>query len=74
MRDRIGTSGALLVGATWQAFLRYVPPPPLVSLETGLAALLLVLNLRDLGRCIRFIGTTVRSLAKQRRRKPASQP
>jgi hypothetical protein len=46
--------GAILVASTAGTLLKNVPLPPLLSIETGLALLLLVLNLTDISNLLGF--------------------
>jgi hypothetical protein len=52
--------GWLLIYFAWLLFFRYVPPPPLLSIETLIAALLVLLHLGDIATCLRFIGQALR--------------
>jgi hypothetical protein len=60
--------GLFLVGLISRAFFRYVPLPPLLSIETALAALLLLLNLKDIANCARFAGRSLRNMRPKKRR------
>lgn len=57
--------GVMLVVLVWREFFRWVPAPALVSVESALAALLLLLNLKDLASCGRFISQSLRSTKRK---------
>ena len=63
--------GVFLVISTTGLLFQNVPPPPLLSIETPLALLLLVLNLKDIANCAGFVWQQINSKPQHRRSAPA---
>ena len=56
--------GVLLIYFSWRLFFRYVPPPSALSIETLIAALLVLLHISDVATCLRFIVQSLLTLSK----------
>ena len=61
---------AFYVFSAWRFFFRYVPVPGLLSLESSILLLLVLLHLSDVAACVRFLGRSLAKIGRNNNRPP----